>query len=128
MTTDSVIHKETPAPVLCYFFVCYYNIMYCSDPSVQNSITSCYQLYYIREHMYLSTVPNTLVAMHVMAYSTSPDIDDSPYVRVEPLLCVFTGLVLADENGVWHWEESHQSAILKVVQLLMFTLNVTKMT
>ena len=52
-------------------------------------------------------------------------MDNSPYVRVEPLLCVLAGLVLADENGVWHWEEPHQSAILKVVQYLVLTLNIT---
>ena len=57
--------------------------------------------------------------------SNSPDIDHSPYVSMEPLFCVLAGLVLADENGVWHWEEPHQSAVLQVVQHLMLTLNLT---
>ena len=75
----------------------------------------------------LNTVPNTLMVIkhHARNGSTSPDIDDSPYIRVEPLLCIFTGLVLADENGVWHWEKPHQSAVLKVVQYLMLTLDIT---
>ena len=54
-----------------------------------------------------------------------PDIDDSRYVSMEPLFCILTGLVLADENGVWHWEEPHQSAILQIVQHLILTLNFT---
>ena len=54
-----------------------------------------------------------------------PDIDHSPYVGVEPLFCVLTGLVLADENGVWHWEEPHQSAVLQVLQPLVLTLYLT---
>ena len=59
-------------------------------------------------------------------YSNLPDIDHSPYIIcVEPLFSILTGLVLADENGVWHWEEPHQSAILQVVQHLMLTLNLT---
>ena len=57
--------------------------------------------------------------------SNSPDIDHSPYVRMEPLFCVLTGLVLADENGVWHWEEPHQSAVLQVLQHLMLALDLT---
>ena len=44
---------------------------------------------------------------------------------MEPLFCVLTGLVLADENGVWHWEEPHQSAVLQVVQYFMLTLYLT---
>ena len=57
--------------------------------------------------------------------NNAPDINHAPYVGVEPLLRVLTGLVLADENGVWNWEEPHQSAILEVVQYLMLTLNLT---
>lgn len=67
-----------------------------------------------------------ILIIHSTCMYNSPDVDHSPYVRVEPLLCILTGLVLADENGVWHWEEPHQSAILKVVQYLVFTLNLTK--
>lgn len=60
-----------------------------------------------------------------MQFLSPPDIDHSPDVGMEPNLCVVTGLVLTDNDGVWHWKEPNQCAVLEILQNLTLTLDIT---
>lgn len=51
------------------------------------------------EELDLRIVPNG--RLHVA------QIDDTPDVGAEPCRCARIGLVLSDENGMRHWEQSH---------------------
>ena len=61
-------------------------------------------------HTHTHTVPGS------GKVSSSPEINDAPHVSPEPSSCAGVGLVLADQDGVWHWQEAHQGAVLQEPQ------------